>query len=57
MLLYIPSSQLRVQGCPVVIVGTHMDQLKGKCVMELEETAREKYMKIPPNPAYPHVSI
>ena len=49
--------QLRAQGCPVVIVGTHMDKLKDKRVMELEETAKEKYVKSSTNSAYPHVRL
>lgn len=39
----------------MVIVGTHMDQLKNKRVLELEQAAKKKYMTRDSTEAYPHV--
>ena len=46
--------QLRAPGCPVIIVGTHLDAVSAQEAKELEEEARTKYSN---TAIYPKVSI
>ena len=51
------SAQLRAPGCPVVIVGTHMDGVNKHDMAHLEEMARKLYINVDHNKTnpYPHV--
>ena len=48
--------QLRARGCPVVILGTHMDRVSKHEVIELEDRARKLYMN-KNHEAYPDVCM
>ena len=46
--------QIRAPGCPVIIVGTHLDQMHDSArVEELENKARQRFS----DEKYPQVSI
>ena len=48
------TTQLRAPGCPVIIVGTHLDAVSAQVAKELEEEAKIKYSN---TAIYPKVRV
>ena len=48
--------QLRARGCPVVLVGTHMDKVDRQSIAQLEDLARRLYIGTG-TPIYPQVHL
>ena len=47
-------AQLRAPGCPVIIVGTHLDAVSAQVAKELEDEAKIKYSN---TSIYPKVTV